>query len=125
MMNIINKKFTYAVIGASNNIQKYGYKIVKDLVQSGFNVVPINPHEQQIQNLQAYQTIKQAEKKIDVVVFVVPPKVTAKILPQLKEQNITKAWMQPGSESEEAIQYCKENEIECMHDACIMIERLK
>ncbi|MBU0625936.1 CoA-binding protein [Patescibacteria group bacterium] len=31
--------------------------------------------------------------------------------------------MQPGSESDRAIAYCEMNGIECVHDACIMIDR--
>jgi predicted CoA-binding protein len=29
---MIDKKFTYAVVGASNNEEKYGHKVFKDLL---------------------------------------------------------------------------------------------
>jgi predicted CoA-binding protein len=31
--------------------------------------------------------------------------------------------MQPGSESEEAVKYCKENGLEVIYNVCIMVER--
>jgi predicted CoA-binding protein len=36
---------------------------------------------------------------------------------------ITKVWMQPGSESENAIKFCHENDIDVMHGICVMVER--
>jgi predicted CoA-binding protein len=30
---MINKDFLYAVVGASNNEEKYGYKVFKDLLE--------------------------------------------------------------------------------------------
>jgi len=32
-------------------------------------------------------------------------------------------WMQPGSESEEAINFCRKNGIAVVHGVCVMIER--
>jgi len=54
---------------------------------------------------------------------VVPPEVTEMVLTEVKMLGIKKVWMQPGSESAHAIAYCKANGIECVHDACIMLER--
>ncbi len=45
---------------------------------------------------------------------------------EVKKLNISKVWMQPGSESEEVITFCEKNEIE--HNpvgSCIMVERRK
>lgn len=64
-------------------------------------------------------------EKPDVVNLVVPPKVTNKIVKTCKELGIKKVWMQPGSESEEAIKFCHENGIEAVYGVCIMIERRK
>jgi predicted CoA-binding protein len=48
MAGLIDKSFTYALIGASNNQEKFGHKVLKDLLDKGFCVVPINPHEEEI-----------------------------------------------------------------------------
>ncbi|MBN2422246.1 CoA-binding protein [Candidatus Woesearchaeota archaeon] len=123
--NIIDKNFTYAVLGASNNPSKYGYKITKDLKEKGYKVIPINLKENNILGFKAYRSIKECPEKIDVVVFVVPPQITERVLEQVKEMGITKVWMQPGSESKKAIDFCKENNIECIHSMCIMIKSIE
>jgi hypothetical protein len=44
-------------------------------------------------------------------------------LEEVKTLEIKNVWLQPGAQSDKAIQFCKENTIECIHDACIMIRR--
>jgi uncharacterized protein len=124
MSNIINKDFTYAVVGASNNKEKYGYKVLKDLSEASYKVLPINPKGGEILGLKVFKNILEIKEKIDVVVFVVPSEVTLKVLRKVKEREINKVWMQPGSGSEEVVEFCKKNNIEYISEACIMIQRI-
>ena len=57
--------------------------------------------------------------------IVVPPEVTEDIVKQCKKLNIKKIWMQPGSESKKAIDYCKKNNIELLNGVCILLENKK
>lgn len=120
---MINKKFLYAVVGASNNKEKYGYKVFKDLLEAGYKVVPINPTEKEILSKKVYPTLSDVKKKINVVIFITPPVVTEKVLEEVKTLGIKNVWLQPGAQSDTAIEFCKKNTIECIHDACIMIQR--
>lgn len=120
---MIAQDYTYAIVGASANTEKYGYKVLKDLNDAGYTVYPINPKGGEILELSVYEKLSDIDQKIDVVIFVVPPVVTAKILLEVKKIGITKVWLQPGSESDEAINYCKHNDIICTHHACIMVMR--
>jgi predicted CoA-binding protein len=54
---------------------------------------------------------------------VVPPAVTEKIVVECKELGIARVWMQPGSESEKAINFCAENNIKVVHDMCVRVKR--
>ena len=121
-MHEVSKNYTYAVVGASNNSQKYGHKVLADLNSKGFLVVPINPHEKQILGLSAYADISSCPQKIDVVIFVVPPKIAFSILQQAIKSGIKKFWFQPGSESKEANEFCSKNSCECITGSCIMLE---
>lgn len=122
---MINKNFLYAVVGASSNKEKYGYKVFKDLLNGEYKVLPINPNEQEILWMQVYTTLSATEKKIDVVIFVTPPAITQKVLEEVKTLQIKNVWMQPWAESDIAINFCKKNWIECIHNACIMVQRKK
>ncbi len=120
---MINKDFLYAVVGASNNEEKYGYKVFKDLWEWWYHVLPVNPDEQDILGVKVYPKLSAIKKRIDVVIFVTQPTVTEKMLNEVKSLNIKHVWMQPWAQSDIAIEFCKKNSIDCIHDACIMIQK--
>lgn len=120
---MINKNFLYAVVGASNNEEKYGYRIFKDLLDAGYKVLPINPTEKEILGEKVYITLSEIKEKIDVVIFVTQPKITENVLEEVNILGIKNVWLQPGAQSDAAIEFCKKNTIKCIHDACIMIQR--
>jgi predicted CoA-binding protein len=121
--DFFNKDFTYAVVGASNNRAKYGFQVLNDLKIAGFKVIPINPHESEILGLKCYPSISSVPEKIDVVITVVKPSVTEKIVEECSRLSINKVWMQPGSESKKAIDFCKTHGINVVYNTCIMVER--
>jgi predicted CoA-binding protein len=112
-----------AVVGASRDHSKYGYKVLMDLKNGGYEAFAVNPTCDDIEGMPCYPDLYSLPKKPDLLITVVPPKVTEKAVREAKEIGIDKIWMQPGSESDEAISYAEENGIGVMHHACIMIFR--
>ena len=121
----LDSKNVFAVIGVSRDPEKYGYKVYKDLKKAGYTVYPINPKAESIDGDKCYNSLRELPERPDVVDIVVPPKITERIIKECKELGIKRVWMQPGSESEEAISFCKENNIEVIHSVCVMVERKK
>ncbi|MCP8318557.1 MAG: CoA-binding protein [Candidatus Methylarchaceae archaeon HK01B] len=110
-------------MGASRDPKKYGHQVYRDLKEAGYKVYPVNPNADEILGDKCYPDLESLPTMPNVVNIVVPPKVTEEIVKTCKELGITKVWMQPGSESEGAINFCKENAIDCIHGLCIMVER--
>ncbi|RLG69076.1 MAG: CoA-binding protein [Candidatus Iainarchaeum archaeon] len=120
----LDKKNVVAVVGVSRNSKKWGYKIFKKLIDIGFNVYAVNPKYPEIAGVKCYPTIKSLPAKPDVVITAVPPKITEKIVKESKALGVKMVWMQPGSESEKAIAFCKENDIEVVYNACFVVTGL-
>ena len=114
-----------AVIGVSSDHNKWGWKIYEELKSAGFKVYPINPKYRVVEQDICYPDLKSLPKKPDVVMTLVPPKVTEQVVGQCVELGIKKVWMQPGSESEKAINLCRTEGIELVHDACVIVDGLK
>lgn len=125
----LNKNNTIAFIGATVQKEKWGYKKFKEIKDSGFKVYPINPKYDNIDGDICYPNLKSLidflHEKPDFVITIVPSKTTEKIVEQCKIFGIDKIWMQPGSESEKAIKFCKENGIIVVHGVCIVVDALK
>ena len=48
---------TVAVVGASNDRRKFGNRAVRAYQEQGYTVVPINPHERELEGLMAYPSV--------------------------------------------------------------------
>jgi predicted CoA-binding protein len=121
----LDKKNVFAVVGVSKEPEKYGNKVYFDLKRAGYTVYPINPNATEISGNRCYSKLRELPKLPDVVDIVVPPKITEMTVKECKELGIGKVWMQPGSESDEAIKFCIENRIKVLYDVCVMLERRK
>lgn len=111
-----------AVVGASNDVAKYGCIIYEFLRSAGYRVYPINPREEFILGDRAYPDIGSLPEKPDVLNVVTQPQVTEVIIDEAAAQNIGIVWLQPGSESAAAIARARELGIDLIHNACIMRE---
>jgi len=111
----------FAVVGATDNPQKYGNQVVKNLKNRGYEVYPVNPRLKELEGLSCYSGLTDIPVKVDVVDFVVPPEATEEILKQYKELGLSRIWLQPGSESETAIAYCHDNNLKVVHSVCVML----
>lgn len=120
--NFLNKENIFAVVGASSDKGKYGYKVFKKLIDLDYKAYPVNPNADIILEEKVYDTLKDLPEKPDVVSIVTPPKVTEKIVKQCKKLGIEKVWMQSGAESKEAIKFCNQNDIDLINGQCIIIK---
>jgi hypothetical protein len=121
----LDKKNIIAVVGASKNPEKYGHRVYRDLRSGSYRVYPVNPNADEILGDRCYPNLGTLPEKPGVVDVVVPPKVTEEVVKTCKRLGITRIWMQPGSESEVAIKFCKDNNIAVIFGKCIMVERHK
>ena len=119
----LRKEHVFAVIGVSENPAKYGHQVYKDLKEAGYTVYPINPNIDEVLGDRCYHSLSDLPEKPDVVDTVVPPAVTETIVKECKALGVDKVWMQPGSESEQAIAFCRQNKIKVVHDVCVMVKR--
>lgn len=111
-----------AVVGASNDRDKYGNKVFRRLKNRGFTVYPVSPHSFSVEGTTSYPTLKDLPEQVDGIVLVVPPTVTHEIVQEALDLKIERIWMQPGTESEEAIKLCKEKDICYIDRECIMMK---
>ena len=119
----LEKRNVFAVVGASRNPKKYGHQVYKDLRNAGYTVYPVNPNADEILGDKCYANLESLPETPQVVNLVVPPEVTNEALKVCKKLGIRKVWMQPGSESRIALDFCKKNDIEVVYSVCVMVER--
>lgn len=121
----LRNKNIFAIVGVSRDPKKYGHRVYKDLKKAGYNLYPINPNADEILGDKCYHSLKDLPETPDVVITFVPPGITEKIVKESKKLKIKRVWMQPGSESEKSINFCKMNNIEVVYNVCFVVDGLK
>lgn len=117
------KKFKkIALVGATPDPKKYGNIILKDLKTKGFEVIPVNPRYEQIDNLKCFKSVKELPEDVDVIVFVVPPKIGLQVAKDAINSGFRKLWFQPGAESKEIKDFLDSEDVEYSFQRCIMVE---
>jgi predicted CoA-binding protein len=92
-----------AVIGASNDRRKFGNRAVRAFMSQGYTVVPINPHEHEIEGLKTYASVLDVPGDIDMASFYVRPEIGMEVIAEVARRGIPEVWLNPGAESDELI----------------------
>ncbi|MGA7719840.1 MAG: CoA-binding protein [Ignavibacteriaceae bacterium] len=110
-----------AVVGVSRTGKKYGNKAFNELRKKGYNVFPVNPNVNEIEGVKCFGSLKQLPVQVDGAVLAIPPAESMKVLKDAVSAGIKNIWLQQGSESMEAINYCNNNGLKVIYGQCILM----
>ena len=110
----------WAVVGATANEEKYGYKIYKKLKSKGYHTYPVNPNYQEIEGDRCYAGLSELPEVPDVIDMVVAPKHGIKVVEEAAKLGIKNIWLQPGTVSDELLQFAEEKGIHTVQ-ACVLV----
>ncbi len=112
----------FGVVGASKDRNKYGNKVLRCYLQHQKKVYPVNSHEQVIEGLPCIDAIENLPIAVKSISIVTPPSVTKQIVVEAIAKGINNIWMQPGSESEQALFVCRQSKVNVIFGGpCILV----
>ncbi|NQV40903.1 MAG: CoA-binding protein [Candidatus Marinimicrobia bacterium] len=110
-----------ALAGASRKGNKFGNAVFKELSSKGYELLLMHPEAESIDGVPCYGSLAELPTDVGGLINVVPAIQTEKLVREAHASGIRKVWMQQGSDSPAAIEYCKENDIEVIHGECILM----
>jgi predicted CoA-binding protein len=110
-----------AVVGVSRNTQKFGSMAYQELKQRGIKVYPVHPVMEQLGSERCYPNVASLPKEVGGVVVVIPPAKAEQVVKEAHDAGIRHIFLQSGSESPAAIEFCKQNGISLISGHCIMM----
>lgn len=102
---------TVAVVGASNDRQKFGNKALRAFQAEGYRVIPVNPGEPLVEGLRAYASVLDVPESIDIATVYVQPDVALRLLPEFERKQIPEIWINPGADSDEVLADAKRRKL--------------
>jgi predicted CoA-binding protein len=112
----------FAVVGASKDRNKYGNKVLRCYLQHGLKVYAVNPKETEIEGQVCVPDLASLPEPVHGVSVITPPHITETIVAQAAEVGIQHVWMQPGAESERALDLGDELGLNVIGDgSCLLV----
>jgi predicted CoA-binding protein len=112
---------TLAVVGVSRDPKQFSTMAYRLLREHGYSIYPVNPLAERIEERPCYPNVAALPERVDGVVIFLPPTKVMGVLPGIADAGIRRVWLQQGTESAEAIQFCASNNIAVVHGECIMM----
>jgi predicted CoA-binding protein len=109
-----------AVVGSTDNPDKSGYAIYRDLKSKGYRLYPVNLKRASVDGDRAYPNLRSLPETPDIVNLAVPPEMSLTVARQCLRLGIANLWLQPGAESPEVLEFLQDNGFNYLAGACIM-----
>jgi len=118
---------TIAVYGISRDPEAASHRVSSYLAAKGYNIIPINPHVDQIIGRKAYHRIEDVRENIDVLEVFRPADQVPAVVQEAVERRRQKGdihviWLQLDIKSEAARELAGKAGILFVQDRCMMVE---
>lgn len=110
-----------AIAGVSRNPKKFGRHVYEHLREAGYSLYPVNPNTEQLNGTACYKSIAELPDEVDRVFIVTPPEQTADCIRQSLDKGIRNIWIQQRSDTTEALDLLKDQEVNLIVNKCIFM----
>lgn len=111
-------KQNWAVIGDVLNEAKPASRVVATLRDKGKTVHLVNPRDK---TGQCVPNLSEVDAPVDVVDLIINSRDGIKQVEQMVEKGVKQVWIQPGAESADILELCKEKGVD-VFQGCVMVE---
>lgn len=110
---------TIAVVGASADPSKPGYRIPKYLQSQGYRIVPVSPKGGEILGESVYASLSEIDLPVDVVHVFRPAEETPGIAKEAVNLGAKVLWLQTGIASDEAAEIARAEGLQVVMNTCM------
>jgi predicted CoA-binding protein len=109
-----------AVVGASRDRGKFGNKALRAFKDAGHTVIPINPHESEVEGVRSYASVLDVPGPIDMATVYVQPETALRLLDEFARKQIPEIWLNPGADDDTVLAEAKRRHLNVIAACSIM-----
>ncbi|MFO8090753.1 MAG: CoA-binding protein [Desulfatiglandaceae bacterium] len=127
IVRLLEQSHTIAVVGLSPKEQRDSNRVARYLIEQGYDVIPVNPGQENLLGRRCYRRVSEVPVKIDIVDCFISPSRIPQVVEEAVEVGAGTLWMQLGVVHNEAAARAREAGLQVVMNKCIMVEhkRLK
>lgn len=112
----------FAVVGASDDPFKFGHKCYRCYLNHGLKAYPVNPNVDLVLGNKTFKDLDSLPEKVESVSVITQPYVTEKVVDDAIAAGVKHIWMQPGAESELAVEKAEKAGLNVIHGGpCLLV----
>jgi len=110
-----------AMAGVSRNPKKFGFAAFRELKEKGMNIIPVNPHAEEIHGSKVYHDVKSLPDEVRALIVMTGKDQTAGVIREAREKGIRQIWVQQMAESKEALKELEGSGLNFITKECILM----
>lgn len=110
-----------ALAGVSRNPKKFGFAAFRELKEKGMNLIPVNPHADEIHGTKVFRDIKSLPETVKGLIVMTRKDQTAGVIRDAREKGIKQIWIQQMAETKEALKELEGSDINFITKECILM----
>jgi predicted CoA-binding protein len=120
--SLLEGRRTWAVVGCSPDPARDSHRIARMLQSRGYEVIPVNPHCDEVLGVRAYPTLAEVPQEIDVVDIFRRASEAGRHVDEAIAIGAKAVWMQLGVIDEAAAERARAAGLDVVMDRCPAIE---
>ncbi|MFH2056392.1 MAG: CoA-binding protein [bacterium] len=122
---ILSTSRRIAVVGASAKPDRASHAVARYLIERGYEVLPVNPAEEEILGQKCYESLSEIEGQIDIVDVFRKSEATDPIIDEALKIGAPVIWLQEGVINEAGAKRAEAEGVTVLQDICIKKELAK
>lgn len=122
---ILENARTIAVVGLSDQSDRFSYIVSRYMQDRGYKIIPVNPTIRESLGEKAYPSLLDVPDKVDIVNVFRRPKDVSAVADEAIAVKAGVLWMQEGIVNEEAAKKAESAGLTVIMDRCIMVEHAR
>lgn len=110
-----------AIAGVSRDTKKFGNVLFLEMQKKGYNVIPVNPGAETINNIKCYKDISDLPDETESLLVVTRSLRTEGVVKKALQKGINNFWIQQKCETPEVIKLLEEAKVNYVAKYCILM----
>lgn len=123
--HLLRRAHRIAVVGLSSNPERPSYNVARYLMDHGYEIVPVNPHENEVLGQPAYARLTDVPGHIDLVDIFRRPSYVPEVVRDAVQVDADAIWMQLGAVDADAAVAADRAGLTVVWDRCIAVEHAR